>query len=330
MACDSLLRMVAEVHSSLKVVAGDSLRFSIEVAMICGHERASAYAQAIGFLLGHARRALAPSLLLFASIVAVGCDNGNAAIPSEEMTRRQWELSVQQNRRDMEKVGIASTARSELAAKDREIARLQTEVEELRERIVNMEREAAHDGRVLRVDYQEGVVWIDRGESDGLTLKQVFQVLPANGQADPRLLKSDLEVVRLLGPHLAEARIVDSKARAVMVGDRLHSKEVKSSVTAIPEVNLDEGEVLSFEVELEMVEISMGTRAGLVKGERLHVYREGTPATYVGQVQVLNAAPNKAFAQIVGGAKQAEVKEGDRVCKRLPPGLVPAAKARVE
>ncbi len=297
--------------------------------MICGHERAAAYARALGFLLEQARGFLACLFFLLGSIAAVGCDYGNAAIPSEEMTRRQWELSVQQNRRDMEKVGIASSARSELAAKDREIARLQTEIEELRERIVHMERESAHDGRVLRVDYQEGVVWIDRGESDEVTLKQVFQVLPANGQSDPRLAKSDLEVVRLLGPHLAEARIVDPKARLVMVGDRLHSKELKSAV-AIPEVNLDEGEVLSFEVELEMVEISLGTRAGLVKGERRHVYRDGTPPTYVGQVQVLNAAPNKAFAQIVGGAKQAEVLEGDRVCKRLPPGLVPAAKARVE
>ena len=61
-------------------------------------------------------------------------------------------------------------------------------------------------------------------------------------------------------------------------------------------VQLVASEELSFEVELEMVEISLGTRAGLVKGERLHLYREGNPKQYLGQIQVLNAAPNKAEA----------------------------------
>lgn len=295
--------------------------------MICGHERVP---PARGFS-GNSNTFFLSCSSLLAALCALGCDNsGTPPMPTEAMARRQWELSVQQNRRDLEKEGAVSYGRAELAAKDREIAKLKQENEELRERIARIENEATRDAQVIR-EFPDGIVWIDRGEEDELELKKVYQVLPASGAEDPRARKSDIQIVKFLGAHLAEARVLD-RARSIAVGDRIRTRGPSTPVAEIPKIDPNEGEVVNYEVELEMAEISLGTREGLVKGERLHVYRALPTRQYLGQVRVLNAAPTKAFVQMetVGGSKPVAIEPGDRVCRHLPEGLDPVTPRRVD
>jgi hypothetical protein len=283
--------------------------------MIRGHERA-VFARTLRMLSSL-------SCLSCCALALTGCENSSPPMPTEAMARRQWELSVQQNRRDLEQHGAAASNRTELVAKDREIAKLKKENAELRERIVRIENDSKNDGRVIR-EFPDGMVWIDRGKDDELELKGVYRVLPPSGTEDERTRRSDIEIVRFLGPHLAEARVLD-KEHPISIGDRVRTRDNSAAVADIPKVDPNEGEILSFELALEMVEISLGTREGLVKGELLHVYRQTPERQYLGQVRVLNAAPNKAFASVVGALKTLGVEPGDRVCRTLPEGLSPVA-----
>ena len=54
------------------------------------------------------------------------------------------------------------------------------------------------------------VVWINLGSADGVKNKAKFAVAD---RADDEAVKGHIEVTRLLGPHLSEARILDQEAR---------------------------------------------------------------------------------------------------------------------
>lgn len=71
----------------------------------------------------------------------------------------------------------------------------------------------APDGRVTLVNQAQRLVWINLGQKDGLQRQTTFAVFDhdENGvaQAEP---KARLEVVRIVGEHLAECRILEDKA----------------------------------------------------------------------------------------------------------------------
>ena len=80
-------------------------------------------------------------------------------------------------------------------------------------------------GSILRVDRATGIVVIDRGERDGLTLGEKFDVYPKATKLDgfqPSHGVAQIEVTRILGAVSAEARIVLSD-EAPGIGDLLHS-----------------------------------------------------------------------------------------------------------
>lgn len=84
-------------------------------------------------------------------------------------------------------------------------------------------------GSVLRVDRTTGIVVIDRGERDGLTLREKFDIYPKTTKVDgfqPSHGIAQIEVTRILGAVSAEARIVLSD-EAPGVGDLLYSSTWK-------------------------------------------------------------------------------------------------------
>jgi hypothetical protein len=91
------------------------------------------------------------------------------------------------------------------------------------------EREAAGhenpDGRVTWVNQRTRVAWVNLGEGDFLKRHLNFSVYPvdANNLAQPEK-KGSIEITRIIGPHMAEARIIeDDPARPILPGDKIHS-----------------------------------------------------------------------------------------------------------
>ncbi len=81
------------------------------------------------------------------------------------------------------------------------------------------------DGKVNWINQRTRTVWLNRGSADGLRLQTTFSVfnkeetnpVKANG-------KAKLEVIRLVGPHVAEARIIeDNLSNPIMPGDLIYS-----------------------------------------------------------------------------------------------------------
>lgn len=90
------------------------------------------------------------------------------------------------------------------------------------QKMKNPEFETA-DGNIQWVDQRLGLVWINLGEADGLTQQTVFSVYPSNTYdvtaAKP---KGSVEVIRIHGPRLSEARIVeDVVSDPILPGDKV-------------------------------------------------------------------------------------------------------------
>ena len=84
------------------------------------------------------------------------------------------------------------------------------------------------DGTVRWVDQVAGLVWINIGEAEKLPIQTTFSIytqgnngIGARGKED---IKGGIEVTRIIGEHLAEARIVNSDIyRPITPGDPIYS-----------------------------------------------------------------------------------------------------------
>ncbi|MEO1497128.1 MAG: hypothetical protein AAFV43_08265 [Planctomycetota bacterium] len=82
------------------------------------------------------------------------------------------------------------------------------------------------DGRITFVNQATGAAWINLGEADSLRRQVTFSVFESEltdaGKADK---KGSVEVVRILGEHLAEAKITsDDASNPVLPGDQIYSQ----------------------------------------------------------------------------------------------------------
>ncbi|MCA9090081.1 MAG: hypothetical protein KDA90_15780 [Planctomycetaceae bacterium] len=98
-------------------------------------------------------------------------------------------------------------------AKDEEISLLEKQITELRRRLDELEQVSFEvpDGKIVRVNTSTGTVWINLGSEDGLREQVSFSVYiqkhdgMARGKED---VKAKIEVAKIRGPHLSEARII--------------------------------------------------------------------------------------------------------------------------
>jgi len=81
------------------------------------------------------------------------------------------------------------------------------------------------DGEIRWVNQREGTVWINLGRADGLRRQVTFSVYPADlTNLSEAVKKGSIEVTRILGDHVAEARIVEDKiSDPLMPGDKIHT-----------------------------------------------------------------------------------------------------------
>ncbi len=107
-----------------------------------------------------------------------------------------------------------ATAEITIKEKDKVLQRLKGESP--------MERD---DGEIRTVQERSNTVMINLGSSDGLRSQTVFFVhSPSVAPSDVAGRKGKVEVTQVMGPHLAEARIVDSIAtQPILPGDRIYT-----------------------------------------------------------------------------------------------------------
>lgn len=110
--------------------------------------------------------------------------------------------------------------------KNQEIANLEIRIEKLRSDLEEIKKESFEvaDGKIQRVDTAAKLVWINLGESDFLKPRMTFSVYGKENQGVGRGaedVKGKIEVTRILGPHMAEARITDEQLFRPMVANDL-------------------------------------------------------------------------------------------------------------
>jgi len=81
------------------------------------------------------------------------------------------------------------------------------------------------DGKISWVDQRSGTVWIDLGRADALRRQTTFSVYPMDvTNLAKATKKAGIEVTRIRGEHLAEARIVeDMVSDPIMIGDKIYT-----------------------------------------------------------------------------------------------------------
>ncbi|MEN6406722.1 MAG: hypothetical protein ABFC77_09640 [Thermoguttaceae bacterium] len=80
-------------------------------------------------------------------------------------------------------------------------------------------------GEVRWTNQRSGTVWINLGDDDSLQRQITFSVYPANiNDLTSDSVKGSIEVTRVLGAHLAEARITNDKpGNPIMPGDKIYT-----------------------------------------------------------------------------------------------------------
>lgn len=129
---------------------------------------------------------------------------------TQEITKLRGELNTTKDELAQEKES-RERERKDLTAK---ITGLEVRIDYLREKIDELEKlsfEVA-DGKITRVDHTNHTVWINLGEKDYLKPRITFSVYGQENQGVGRGaedIKGKIEVTRILGPHMAEASIID-------------------------------------------------------------------------------------------------------------------------
>ena len=104
---------------------------------------------------------------------------------------------------------------------------------------------------------------------------------------------------------------------------RLHGLETDPNVIArMLNPPVVEGEVWNTQRarkrgNLDLVEITIGSDDGLVKGHMLFVYRTSGSGKYLGKIKLVNVTPDRAVGTVVEQAKNGIIQRGDNVTTKL-------------
>lgn len=202
-----------------------------------------------------------------------GMDKAQADLAAERASFAKDRQSLEQTKQElMAKVDEQKKSfEAQLAAKAAELAELQTKFEKSKQANENLiaEREQVSgsfevsDGRIAWVN-QNGTVWINLGEADSLRRQISFSVFDGDEHdAAKAEKKGSIEVTRILGDHMAEARITEDDPRnPILTGDAIYSqvwhrgKKLHFAFTGIIDINGDG--VHDIELARDLVQMNGG------------------------------------------------------------------------
>lgn len=161
-------------------------------------------------------------------------------------TMRELEATVERQRADFEEKlaklrSENSTLETDLASTTRSRQKL---LDDRKQESPSFE---TSDGTVTWVNQANRTVWINLGEADSLRRQVTFSVYEQSAaDAGKAEKKASIEVTRLLGDHMAEARINDDNARnPILPGDNIYSqvwqrgKKIHFALTGVLDIDGD-------------------------------------------------------------------------------------------
>jgi hypothetical protein len=140
------------------------------------------------------------------------------------------------------------------------------------------------DGHISSVNQGDGTVWIDLGSADSLRRQVTFSVFNSDEfDAAKAEKKGSIEVTRVIGDHLAEARITeDTATNPIIPGDQIYSqvwhrgKTLRFALTGI--IDFDGDGQSDMQLARDLIELNGGSVDAYVK-EDGKVEGEITPNT---------------------------------------------------
>lgn len=140
-------------------------------------------------------------------------DKGDLAKERDKLQGELDALNEQNNK-------MVSKLNQEIALLNAQLDKAQSTIDRLRGKT-----EFVADGVVRKVNQRSGIVWINVGYDDNVPRQLGFSVygIEENGGVSKKL-KAKVEITRILGPHLAEARILEDEITDPIVpGDKIES-----------------------------------------------------------------------------------------------------------
>ncbi len=163
------------------------------------------------------------------------------AAAEQDAAKERNDFKSARARFESEQAQLEKKLDAQRAQLEKQIAELQTTIGERKERVDTLEVELRRtlervppaqitldvaDGRITYVNQREGKVWINLGESDAMRRQVTFSVLAQDaGDAGAADVKGTIEVVRVMGERMAEARITDDDPNdPILPGDSIYSQ----------------------------------------------------------------------------------------------------------
>jgi hypothetical protein len=148
----------------------------------------------------------------------------NAGRTDLENKQKELEAKLQEQRAELDKQ--VSDANAKVAEAQQQLENVQRSREQLlAERQQQSESFEIADGRVTWVNQANQTAWINLGSADALRRQITFSVFESTeSDAGKSEKKGSLEVTRILGDHMAEARITsDDPHNPILPGDNIYT-----------------------------------------------------------------------------------------------------------
>jgi multidrug efflux pump subunit AcrA (membrane-fusion protein) len=238
----------------------------------------------------------------------------------------KWQLEQEKARNENlnnEKAALQKEYKAEQAARQQSLTRLQTELE-----IARRDRKSLEAGRAdLEKDKRDAVAAMNATQKN---LSDYRQELDRNRTAL-------VEAHQDRDKHFGEVvRKTDEYNQAVNEKEVLRrrtlelAKDLKKADEALQWNGLDKNAdykskmppkvdaIVTSVLGDGLIEISLGSDAGLREGHQLEVYRSGGgQSTYVGRVKVVRIDPSKAVCKVDPNFQNSNVMENDRVVSKI-------------
>ena len=258
------------------------------------------------------------SLVFMSFAVAVYGTHQNWKVEAEKQKNLVTLARDALTKAEEEKAKLEADLNLQINAREQALAKLETERKELateREQLVK-ERDA------LLIKDKEAVVALKAAQQNLARLTDEVEGLrgeirDAQGQRDKHF---DLVVERTDQLHQAQGEVRRLEERRIQLASQLasanlvldrHGLDKDMPVDGIPP--MIRGKVLAINRE-NMVEVSLGTDDGLRIGHTLEVFRG---SKYLGRVEVLQTATDRAVGKIVPGFKKGIIQKDDDVATRF-------------
>lgn len=157
----------------------------------------------------------------------LGAATAKYAEDRERLEREKAELAQLKATAEEDLKTVRAQHAADVKSLNDDIARKETLITELQEKLRELTHEtfSTADGRIVDVNQRRGVVWINLGSEDSLRRQIKFSVYGADEHNVNRVKrKGSIEVLEIIGSHMAEARIIDDMLTdPILPGDQIYT-----------------------------------------------------------------------------------------------------------